>query len=324
VRALRRVAIVFLPLLFSGSARAQSAGEPSSKMTAAAPAAPQDPSLALRDALAAACSESADGFARFFAPENEKVFQNLSPATRVALMKRFVLVDEPGVSRLLANASGRPLVRCETPSVTTEMRLGAADIQENLAFIPLEVRGVGDSAGTGARRVNIGLVRQGGGWKLLSVGLLLLDLNTLQQEWLKGDMEENEQAAVGVLGTLAAAVDKYRQIYGKLPDSLAQLGPPETGPATPQFSALAAPDLAEGSSGGYAFRYMPVTDSDSGAPIGYALSATPLIYGKTGLKSFLLDSSGAIRGADHRGGLAAPSDPRVDGPVDDTRGSGKD
>jgi hypothetical protein len=311
------------PLLFSGRARAQGVGESSSR-TVGTTAAPQDPSFALRDVLAAACSESADGFARFFTPENEKVFRDLSPATRVALMKRFVLVDEPGVPHLLANASGRLLVRCETPSVTTEMQLGAADVQENLAFIPVAVRAAGDSAGTGARRVNIGLVREGGGWKLLSVGLLLLDLNALQQEWLQSDLEENEKEAIGTLGTLAVAVAKYRQMYGKLPESLAQLGPPESGSATPQFSALVGPDLAEGSSGGYAFRYVLVRGPDSGTPTGFAVSASPLIYGKTGNRSFLLDSYGAIRGADHKGALAASSDPRVDRPVDDTAGPGKD
>ncbi|MGA2483795.1 MAG: hypothetical protein ABSF92_11845 [Candidatus Acidiferrales bacterium] len=325
MRVLRpALVLLFVGLLFDcGQSSAQVPAESSSKPSAE-PTATQDPSLALRDILAAACSESARDFGSFFTPENETVFQRLAPVTRVALMKRFVLLDEPGVPRLLTNPSGRPLVRCETASITAEMQLGAAHVQENLAFVPLEARPLGDSAGVGARRVTIGLVREGGGWKLLSIGLLLLDLNALEQEWLQADLQDNEEDSVRALVRLAAAVEKYRELYSKFPESLAQLGPPDSGPASPRFSALVSSDLAGGSFGGYSFRYTPVAAKDSGAIIGFALAATPLIYGKTGRRSFLVDSFGGIHGADHKGALAETTDPRVDRSSDSTGRSRKD
>ena len=325
MRFVRSASMFFIlgPLFVRGPACAQAPVESTSRASAE-PNAAQDPSLALRDILAAACSESARDFGGFFTPENEKVFQRLSPVTRVALMKRFVLLDEPGVPRLLTNPSGRPLVRCETASITAEMQLGVANIQENLAFIPLEARPLDDSAGVGARRVTIGLIRQQGGWRLLSVGLLLLDLNALEQEWLQADLQDNEEDAIRTLVRLAAAVEKYRVMYTKLPESLVQLGSPESGPASAQFSALVSSDLAGGSSGGYSFRYVPVAAKDSGAITSFSLAATPLIYGKTGRRSFLFGSSGEIRGSDHKGALAEPTDPRVDRPPDDTGHSRKD
>lgn len=45
---------------------------------------------------------------------------------------------------------------------------------------------------------------------------------------------------------------------------------------------------------------------------GYQATATPLEHGKTGRRSFYLDESGLIRGADHQGQRATSSDPPVD------------
>lgn len=312
---LHAASIFFLlaALFVAEPARAQ--GPAGSSASGSAPLAfLQDPAFTLRDVLAAACAESEREFGRFFTPENKKVFERLSPVSRVALMKRFVQLDEPGTARVSVNPSGRPQVRCETASITTEMQLGAADVQENLAFIPLEVRPVGDASGVGARRVTIGLVRQGGEWKLLSMGLLLLNLNALEQQWLQADLQDNEEDALKTLTRLAAAVEKYRELYSRLPDALEQLGPPESGGASPEFAALLSSDLATGTVGGYSFRYVPVAAGDSGAIAGFSLAATPLVYGKTGRRSFLLDSSGEIHSADHQGALAGPTDPRIDRP----------
>jgi hypothetical protein len=323
---LRPVSIAFslVALSFTGVAWAQNPAGPSTT-SSAPPAILQDPGLTLRDVLAAACSESEREFGLFLTPENKKVFERLSPVSRVALMKRFVQLDEPGTARVSVNPSGRPHVRCETPSITTEMQLGVAEVQENLAFIPLEVRPVGDSAGAGARRVTMGLVRQGGGWKLLSVGLLLLDLNALEQQWIQADLQDNEEDALKTLVRLAAVVEKYREMYSKLPDSLEQLGPPKSGGASPESSALLSSDLASGTVGGYSFRYVPVPAADSGAISGFSLAATPVVYGKTGRRSFLLDSSGEIHGADHQGALAGPTDPRIDrASAESTSGPRKD
>jgi hypothetical protein len=44
----------------------------------------------------------------------------------------------------------------------------------------------------------------------------------------------------------------------------------------------------------------------------YTVVATPKEYGKTGRRSFFLDETGVIRGADHNGNPANASDPPVD------------
>lgn len=308
----RGAAALLLAAIFAASMSAQELADSSSK---AAPIADAGPSAALRDALAAACAQNERDFARFLTADNAKVFAQLAQATRVALMKRFVLLDQPGLPQVRANPNGRPLVRCETASVTTEMQLGAANVQENLAFVPLEVRGTGDAAGADARRNTFGLVRESSGWKLLSVGLLLLDLRTLEQQWEQQELEANERDAIEALGSVAAAIEKYREMYGKLPEALAQLGPPERGAASAAASALLGSDLASGTETGYAFRYVLEGVPAAGTPArrgGYELAATPLIYGKTGRRSFLLDASGVVRGADRQGALASASDPPVE------------
>jgi hypothetical protein len=288
---------------------AQEPGDSSSKTAVAADA---GPSIALRDALAAACAQNERDFARFLTADNAKVFAQLTPTTRAALMKRFVLLDQPGLPQVRTNPTGRPLVRCETSSVTTEMQLGVANVQENLAFIPLEVRGVGDAAGIDARRNTFGLVRESSGWKLLSIGLLLLDLRTLERQWEQQELEANERDAIETLGRIAAAIAKYREMYGKLPETLGQLGPPERGAPSAEASALLSSDLASGRYAGYAFRYVVAAGAGPSGAAKYELAATPLVYGKTGRRSFLMDASGVVHGADRQGALASASDPSVE------------
>ena len=65
------------------------------------------PGNALSSALAAACSQNQAEFARFLTARNKESFSRMTPAARVALMKRFVLLDEPGKATISANPSGR-------------------------------------------------------------------------------------------------------------------------------------------------------------------------------------------------------------------------
>src|SRR5438876_162591 len=94
------------------------------------------PDGALGSALAAACSQNQAEFARFLTVRNRESFSRMTAAARVALMKRFVLLGEPGKATVSANPSGRPMVRCETPGATTEMQIGGADVRDNVAFLP--------------------------------------------------------------------------------------------------------------------------------------------------------------------------------------------
>ncbi len=236
-------------------------------------------------------------------------------------MKRLVLLDEPGKPSVTTNEAGRPTVRCEGPALATEMRIGGPVTEDNLAFLPLEIRNAADrntvtnnndAAGADAREIQIGLVHDSGGWKLLSVGLLLLDLPSLEIEWNRASMDQNERDAIRTLKDVAKAIETYRRTYTKLPGSLSNLGPPAKGAFTSAAAGFVDAELAAGSKSGYAFRYVIVGASAVGAQARYELAATPLVYGTTGRRSFFVDENGLIHGADRQGTLAGPSDPRVE------------
>lgn len=294
------------------SSLAQESTSKTKETTSIAPVESVTPSSALRDALSAACSQDQINFAHFLTARNKEAFSRLTPAARVALMKRFVLLDEPGKASSSTNPSGRPIVRCETPAVTTEMRIGGADLQDNLAFLPMELRDATDTTGANVHQITMGLVRENGQWKLLSLGVLFLNLPALEVEWDAEQMDATERGALEDLKKIADAVELYRRTYSRLPESLANLGPPARGKANADFAALVDSDLATGAKNGFTFRYVIVGASTLGAPAKYELAATPLKYGQTGRRSFFRDSSGVLHGADRQGAVGSETDPKVE------------
>jgi hypothetical protein len=272
------------------------------------------PSLALRQALAAACRQDEMEFTKYLTKRNAETFSNLTAGARVALMKRFVLLNDPGKPSLVTGAAGRPLVRCETPVGAAEMQIGGADVDDNLALLPVEIRDATDSVGENVLHIKMGLVREHGEWKLISVGLVLLDLPSLAVEWDSAQIVETEKTAIESLKTIAAAVDQYRRTYLRLPDSLANLVAPAKGVPSSEAAGLLDPDLAAGARSGYNFRYVLASNSTLGAPAKYVLAATPQVYGRTGKRSFLTEGDGVIHGADRQGGVGTVSDPKVESP----------
>ena len=131
----------------------------------------------------------------------------MMPPARVALMKRFVLLNESGKPASSASPAGRPIVRCQTPDVTTEMQIGGAELRDNIAFLPMELRDATDTAAASVRQITMGLVREDGDWKLLSLGLLLLDLPALEVEWDAAEVESTEKSALEALQKVAGAVE---------------------------------------------------------------------------------------------------------------------
>jgi hypothetical protein len=296
---------LLLPLLRGASAQEYSSN------SATQAASPNGPSAALRDVLTAACSQSQNEFARFLTARNKESFSRMAPAARVAFMKRFVLLNEPGKPAVTANPAGRPMVRCDTPAGAAEIQIGGADTRDNVAFLPVDLRDATDSSGASAIQVNMGLVRENGEWKILSLGLVLLDLPSLELEWDSAEADKNEQAAIESLKGIAEAVETYRRKYARLPDSLSSLGPPLHGPENAEAAGLLAGDLATGMKNGYSFRYVIVGASGLGAPAKFELAATPLNYGRTGHRSFFRDAAGTLRAANRQGAVGAASDPRL-------------
>jgi hypothetical protein len=278
--------------------------------------APVNPETALSGALSAACRQDAAAFANFLTSDNATAYRALPAPQRTALMKRFVLLEDPGRPLLSTSTNGHPVVRCEAPGISTEMRFGETRTRENLAFILMEIPLPGEPS----RSITFGLVREGGNWKLLSVGLILLDIPSMAKQWKQADLEAQEDDTIAALRKLATALETYRRAYGKLPDSLEPLGPAPKGEISPETADLVDAELSAGSKGGYAIRYriVPVggnlPEEDANQAAKFELAATPVEYGKTGRRSFFLDSGGNLRGADKQGAVATSADPHIGSP----------
>jgi hypothetical protein len=274
---------------------------------------PAKPEAALSEVLSAACRQDADAFANSLTSDNATAYRALPGQQRTAIMKRFVLLEDPGRPLLSTSVTGHGVLRCETPGIETEMRFGDVRLRENLAFVPMEIPLPGEPS----RSITFGLVREGGNWKLLSVGLILLDIPAMAKQWEQADLEEREDNAIAGLRTLAAALETYRRAYGKLPDTLAPLGPAPASGISPEASGLVDAELAAGNKDGYTIRYtiVPVggnlPEEEANKAETFGLAATPNEYGKTGRRSFFLDSAGVLRGADKQGALANSADPRI-------------
>jgi type II secretory pathway pseudopilin PulG len=272
-----------------------------------------NPETALSDALSAACRQDSPAFANSLTADNATAFRALPGAQRTAMMKRFVLLEEPGRVLLSTSANGQKIVRCESPSFTTEMRLGETRVRENLAFVPMQIPITGEQP----RTITLGFVREGGNWKLLSVGLIMLDVPAMAKQWEQADLDASEDAAIADLRSIATALDTYRRAYGKLPDTLAVLGPAPPNGVSPEAASLLDADLANGNKDGYTIRYRitpaagNLPEEDVNKAETFSLASSPKEYGKTGRRSFFLDSSGILRGADKQGGVASTTDPRI-------------
>lgn len=271
-----------------------------------------DPATALRDILMASCSQDSKHFSGFLTARNAGAFATMTPAAQTTLLKRFVLLDQAGNPRSQIDPSGNLVVLCVTPSITTQLQIGKPELRDNIAYLPLVVKDANDSTDNSARRVIMGLVRENNQWRLLSLGLLLLDLPTLAEEWDRAEIQTNEKSAVVSLKELSAAIEKYRSTYTRLPQTLADLGPPAKGDPKSDHAGLVDRDLAAGRKDGYSFRYVIVGANDVGAPAIYELAAIPVEYGRTGTRSFFRDGTGTLHAGDHQGAVGTLMDPKVE------------
>jgi hypothetical protein len=193
------------------------------------------------------------------------------------------------------------------------MRLDEVRTRENLAFVRMQIPLPSEPS----RTIVFGLVREGGNWKLLSVGLILLDIPSMARQWEQADLQGHEDNAIASLRNLATALETYRRAYGKLPEVLTPLGPAPKSGISPEAAGLVDADLAAGTKDGYTIRYRIVPapgnlpEEDANQAAKFELAATPIEYGKIGRRSFFLDSAGILRGANKQGAVAVSTDPRI-------------
>ena len=261
-----------------------------------------EPVAALTAALSAACRANETQFENYLTVDNAAAFRTLPQDQRSAVLKRLSLGDEAGKPLLSSDDQNHTVLRCTAPVGTAEFRFGDVRTRENLAFIPVAV--------TDGEKTEFGLVRENGGWRLISLGLVLLDIPQLSKQWAESDLAAREDAVVSDLRALNDAIQTYRRAFGKLPDSLSQLGPAPKDQISPDQASLVSDELAEGNDGGYRFRYriVPGAQEDQSA---FELAAMPNDYGKTGRRSFFVDASGKVHGADKHGDQATEDDPVI-------------
>jgi hypothetical protein len=294
----------FAALAFALSATLLLAGVLLSIPVYAQEATVSDPSTALTAAISAACRANETQFANYLTSDNAVAFRALPANQRAALVKRFALTDDPGKPLASTDAQKHVILRCEAVKSTIEYRFGDARVHENLAFIPVTVQ---DSEHT-----EFGLVRENGAWRLLSLGLVLLDIPQLAKQWEESDLLAREDAAIQTLRELAITIRSYNRAWGKLPDTLAVLGPAPPGQISPEQAAMVNADLAAGKQNGYLFRYRIDPDAN-GNDTKFELAATPEKYPANGRRSFFFDSNGKVHGDDKHGAVATPDDPLIAG-----------
>jgi hypothetical protein len=93
---------------------------------------------------------------------------------------------------------------------------------------------------------------------------------------------------MAAIKTLHTVQVQYYSQYGRYATTLAELGPPASGSASPAAADLISNDLASGSKQGYKFTM-------TGTPGGYIINANPENFNSSGSRTFFSDQSMVIR-----------------------------
>jgi hypothetical protein len=294
------LAMVTLSLGPASSAGTQQQSPPSAQL----PSAATDPVATLRELLATACRQDKNKFPDFLTNANAALFRKLTPDQQLALLRRLVLMQDAGRPLLSADTTGRTVLRCESPSFTAEIHFGDPRIEPNLAFVPVEIKP--------DRRIEFGMVLSNGGWRLVSLGVLMLDLSQLAPEWDAQEMADRETGIMAALRKIAAAIDTYRNAFEKLPDTLTQLGPAPKEGISPDAAGLLDASMTTDHISGYMLRYVVLPTGPDGKDTQFELVATPEEYNKSGRRSFFINSTGKLRGGDKLGAKATAADPIIE------------
>ncbi len=281
----------------------QGAGALQQAPAAAAPPIP-DPVETLAEMLSVACRQEVNRFPNFLTQTNAAFYKQLPSDQQIGLLRRIVQLQDAGRALLTTDNTHHTVVRCETPSLTLQIRIGTPRVEENLAVVSVEL--------SADRKADFGMVLSSTGWKFISLGLLMIDIPQLSVEWAAQDMEVREDAAIAAIHKVAQAIDTYYKAFEKLPDTFAQLGPAPKEGISEEAAGLLDAELAAGRAGGYTLRYRVVPAGEEGKESRYELGATPTQYGATGRRSFFLDSTGKLRAADKEGAPATAADPLVE------------
>src|SRR5437764_13543523 len=123
---------------------------------------------------------------------------------------------------------------------------------------------------------------------LIVIAIILIIITIAVPKYNRTQMYMRETAAVKAIQTIHQMQVQYQSQFQRYAQSLTELGPPASGAPSPAAADLIGNDLAAGTKQGYKF-------SVTGIPGGYLISATPVVYGSDGSKTFFSDQTMVIR-----------------------------
>ncbi len=125
--------------------------------------------------------------------------------------------------------------------------------------------------------------------ELLIVIAIILIIAAIAVPKMNNQMQAaHEMAAIRQITTIHQAETQYYSQFGRYAVSLAELGPPASGAATPAASDLIPKVLADGKNSGYLFNVVAT-------PTGYSVTAVPEAFGNSGRRTFFSDQTLVIR-----------------------------
>jgi hypothetical protein len=120
---------------------------------------------------------------------------------------------------------------------------------------------------------------------LRNVLILMLALLVLAIRGGKQDFHPTEMAVLRDIQAIISMQTQYVSQFGKYAGSLAELGPAGNGVRPGPWAADLIPaSLASGQKEGYSFKI-------ARTPGGYSINADPIVFGKTGRRTFYTDQS---------------------------------
>ncbi|MBI1789695.1 MAG: prepilin-type N-terminal cleavage/methylation domain-containing protein [Acidobacteria bacterium] len=123
---------------------------------------------------------------------------------------------------------------------------------------------------------------------LIVIAIILIIAAMAMPRLGKARMQAFETGALRAITTIHTAQTQYYSQFGRYATTLAELGPPASGPANQNGADLISGDLAAGEKSGYKFILQAT-------PTGYTLNGNPVAFGNTGSRTFYSDQSLTIR-----------------------------
>lgn len=126
---------------------------------------------------------------------------------------------------------------------------------------------------------------------LIVISIILIIITMAVPKFNKAKEFANETQAISEIRTIHEVQVQYQSQYGRFATSLTELGPPQSGAASPASADLVDATVAAGVKSGYKFT---VTGNQS----GYTINANPETYGTTGNRTFFSDQTMVTRAND--------------------------